>query len=77
MNEWEKRKLEYSPVSPLPIEFQDLLDGKLTPVTGHISRSKSKFHDVEPHLRKKRKPPFLNGEESYKKKPPFLNGEPT
>ena len=27
-NEWEKRKLEYSPVSPLPIEFQDLLDGK-------------------------------------------------
>ena len=55
----------------------DLLDGKLTPVTGHISRSKSKFHDVEPHLRKKRKPPFLNGEESYKKKPPFLNGEPT
>ena len=25
-NEWEKRKLEYSPVSPLPIEFQYLLD---------------------------------------------------
>ena len=27
-NEWEKRKLDSSPVSPHPIEFQDLLSSK-------------------------------------------------
>ena len=26
-NEWEKRKVEYTPASPLPIEFQELLNG--------------------------------------------------